>query len=247
MRLAPFWRYYGGKFRAAPHYPKPMHSTIIEPFAGAAGYSMRYSDRNVILVEKYPVIAEMWRYLIGASERDILSIPDVESIDELPSWVPDGARSLVGFCFNDATTTPSKSMSRGRRKMRDSGRAYEGWCRKRKELIANQLRLVRHWRVIEGDYSESPDVLATWYIDPPYQGAGKYYKHTLTQAQYADLGAWCQSRSGQVIVCENVGADWLPFQPWKNIKSGPARRVSSEAIWYRECTESDSSATRGAS
>jgi len=33
--LKPFWQYYGGKWRAAPHYPKPRHDTIVEPFAGA--------------------------------------------------------------------------------------------------------------------------------------------------------------------------------------------------------------------
>ena len=59
--LRPFIRYYGGKWRAAPLYPAPMHSTIIEPFAGAAGYSMRYPDRDVILVERYPVIAVLRR------------------------------------------------------------------------------------------------------------------------------------------------------------------------------------------
>lgn len=39
--LKPFWRYYGGKYRAAPRYPVPLHRTIVEPFAGAAGYSLR--------------------------------------------------------------------------------------------------------------------------------------------------------------------------------------------------------------
>jgi hypothetical protein len=32
--LRPFWRYYGGKWRAAPRYPAPRYDTIIEPFAG---------------------------------------------------------------------------------------------------------------------------------------------------------------------------------------------------------------------
>lgn len=34
MTLKPFWRYYGGKWRAAPSYPAPLHNTIVEPFAG---------------------------------------------------------------------------------------------------------------------------------------------------------------------------------------------------------------------
>jgi len=49
MKLRPFWRYYGGKFRAAPRYPTPTHKTIVEPFAGAAGYSLRVDDLRVHL------------------------------------------------------------------------------------------------------------------------------------------------------------------------------------------------------
>ena len=64
--LRPFWCYFGGKWRAAPHYPAPIHSTIVEPFAGAAGYSTRYPDRQVVLIDKDPVIVGLWRYLTRA-------------------------------------------------------------------------------------------------------------------------------------------------------------------------------------
>jgi hypothetical protein len=37
---------------------------------------------------------------------------------------------------------------------------------------------------------------------------------------------------GQVIVCENVGATWLPFRPWRRIRS--AHGFSHEAIWIKE-------------
>lgn len=90
--MQPFWNYYGGKFRAAPRYPAPQFSTIVEPFAGAAGYSLRYHDRDVILVEKYPVVAEMWRYLIAVSPDEVRRIPEVEHVRELPDWVlPQGS------------------------------------------------------------------------------------------------------------------------------------------------------------
>lgn len=73
--LRPFWRYYGAKWRIAPRYPAPRHRTIVEPFAGAAGYSLRYPDRDVILVEKYHVIAEIWRWLIAATPDEVRAIP----------------------------------------------------------------------------------------------------------------------------------------------------------------------------
>ena len=36
-KLKPFFTYYGGKYRAAPKYPEPVHGSIVEPFAGSAG------------------------------------------------------------------------------------------------------------------------------------------------------------------------------------------------------------------
>src|SRR5208337_3940382 len=127
MRAFPFWRYYGGKFRAAPRYPKPIYRTIVEPFAGAAGYALRYPDYDVILVERYAVLAEMWRFLIGTTPEEVRRIPTVEHVDDLPRWVPDGARSLVGFAMNAATVSPCKQLSAGRKKLTAMGYRCEGW------------------------------------------------------------------------------------------------------------------------
>ena len=49
-----FFSYFGGKWRAAPHYPAPTEPHIIEPFAGAAGYAMRYPERKVTLIDADP-------------------------------------------------------------------------------------------------------------------------------------------------------------------------------------------------
>jgi site-specific DNA-adenine methylase len=231
--LKPFWRYYGGKYRAAPRYPKPQHKTLIEPFAGAAGYSLRYPDLEVVLVDAYPVIAEMWRYLITTPAAEIRSIPYVESVDDLPSWVPQGARYLVGFTMNAATVSPCRVLSSGRKKLREMGRKYEGWSEAMRERVASQVERIRHWRVIEGDYTQAPDVEATWFVDPPYNNrAGSYYVHS--GIDYAALGAWCKSRRGQVLVCENEGADWLPFQSFATFKAGVNGSGSREVLWQGE-------------
>jgi len=55
-----FFYFYGGKWLAAPRYPAPRYDTIIEPFAGSAGYSLRYPDKRVVLVERDPKIAATW-------------------------------------------------------------------------------------------------------------------------------------------------------------------------------------------
>lgn len=237
-RLRPFWSYYGGKFRLAPHYPKPLHETIVEPFAGAAGYALRYHERKIVLIEKNPVIAEIWRFLIGTSESEIRRIPHVEHVDELPSWVPEGGRYLVGFSMNAATTMPRKSLSAGRKKALAGAygghkRNFEGWTEAHRESVAAQIKLVKHWRIIEGDYSASPDLRATWFVDPPYQKAGKYYP--CQPQSFEALGRWCQSRDGQIMVCENQGADWLPFKTFRDVKSAFAQGTpGKEVIWYRD-------------
>jgi hypothetical protein len=233
MMLLPFWHYFGGKYRAAMQYPQPTYGTVIEPFAGAAGYSLRHHMHRVVLVEKYPVVAGIWRYLIQVRTDEIARIPLVEHVDDLPAWVPQEARWLVGFNLTAGTTAPRKSLSAGRKKLRSMGRKFEGWSEAMRDRVANQVGHIRHWEVIEGDYRLAPNVPATWFIDPPYSNAGHHYIHPMREG-YGDLATWCRSRSGQVIVCENHGADWLPFVPFGDIKSGWDRRQSQEVIWLNE-------------
>jgi len=226
--LRPFWRYYGGKWRAAPHYPPPAYAAIVEPFAGAAGYALRYPDRQVVLVEKYPTICEMWRFLIAVSPAEVRRIPEVENVDDLPAWVPQGARWLVGFAMNSACSTPRRTLSVGRKNLRAMNCQFEGWTPALRERVASQVEYIRHWRVIEGDYTLAPDIEATWFVDPPYEKAGKHYAHS--RVDYPVLAEWCRMRRGQVMVCEADGAKWLPFRPFRSFKA-MSGRTSEEVLW----------------
>jgi 16S rRNA G966 N2-methylase RsmD len=105
--------------------------------------------------------------------------------------------------------------------------------RVRRRLVA-QLRHIREWTIEQRSFAEIPDQWATWFIDPPYQGKpGRAYRHNVVD--YAALAAYCQSRSGRVIVCENAGADWLPFAHLAYIKAGGGarggHRTSHEVVW----------------
>lgn len=233
-RLAPFWRYYGGKNRAAALYPQPEHDTIIEPFAGAAGYSCRYPDRKVVLVDRSPIIAGLWRYLIATPASEILALPDIPeggTVDDLP--VCQEARWLIGFRIQDGRATPHKRASLCHHRGKARGWA-DGWHSVSRNLIASQVDRIRHWTIIEGEYHDAPDIEATWHIDPPYNNkAGSYYPEQ--PASFADLSTWCRGRQGLVMVCENAGADWLPFKPLASIASAQtpneAAKRSSEVIW----------------
>jgi len=69
--VKPFFTYYGGKHRLARRLGKPKCDRVIEPFAGSAGFSTYWEPPNVTLVELDPVVIGSWKYLQGASQRDI--------------------------------------------------------------------------------------------------------------------------------------------------------------------------------
>jgi len=101
---------------------------------------------------------------------------------------------------------------------------------------------IRHWSAECCSYLDLPtDVEATWFIDPPYQGV-KYgsYKHDYKAIDYQQLAAWCRSLPGQVIVCEQLGADWLPFRDCCEVSGmrgkmrGVAGAKSQEMIWTND-------------
>jgi site-specific DNA-adenine methylase len=231
-QLRPFFGYYGGKWRdALKHYPAPVHDTIVEPFAGSAGYSLRYHpNRKVILCELDEVLAEMWCYLTRVPAKEILAIPDLDpdgSVDDLD--VCPEAKALVGFWLNRGASSPRKSPSRW---MRDGIRPGSFWGPRVRQTIASQLHAIRDWKIYNCSYADCPVTKkATWFIDPPYQAAGKHYRHGSEQIDYHELAKWCRSRPGQVIVCENEGATWLPFRVLADVKTTRADKRSKEALW----------------
>jgi hypothetical protein len=231
--LRPFFRYHGGKWRAvhAGLYPHPLHDTIIEPFAGSAGYSLHYADHRVILVERYHVVAEIWRWLIGAAPADVMAVPLVDDVDDLPAETPEGARYLVGFAMNAAVTSPRRRISRSALALRAAGRKLYGWSEALRERVAAQVEHIKHWILIEDDYTQAPDITATHYIDSPYQYAGGGYIHGPEEIDYPALATWCRARRGQPIVCEAPTATWLPFRSIGAVKSGPRSRTAREAVW----------------
>jgi hypothetical protein len=231
-RLRPFFTYFGGKWRVSPRYPRPQHAAIIEPFAGSAGYSLRYPHHQVGLYDIDPVICGVWDYLIHVSPQEVMSLPLVfDHVDEIDA--AQEAKWLIGFWCNKGCSRPSKSPSKW---MRDYESRQPGtyWGEKIRARIASQLGHIRHWTICQSSYADMPDQEAVWFIDPPYEVAGKAYK--FHEIDYPALGEWCRSRSGQVIVCENEGADWLPFVPFRTIKALEGKRGgkrSKEALWTR--------------
>lgn len=201
-----FFSFYGSKFQASRRgrYPPPKHQTIIEPFAGSAGYSTQYHDHDIILYDINHNTVRLWEYLIKVTEQEILSLPDISAgstVDDYDLTRPQ--KQLIGFWINGASVRPKRSPGR-----------YNGWNVARREAIASQLPKIRHWKIHNQSYQmcQGPEP-ATWFIDPPYQEKGHYYPFTSGGIKYEELSQYCRGRKGQVIVCENEGANWLPFAP----------------------------------
>jgi hypothetical protein len=235
--MRPFFSFFGSKWRVANYYPKPTHNTIIEAFAGSAGYALRYPIHQVRLFDLDPVICGLWDYLIHVTPAEIKRLPLVFShIDEL-NVCPE-AKALIGFWLNKGSVQPAKSPSKWMRdyQARQPGCTY--WSAAVVERIASQVESIRHWTISQVSYADIPDLgPATWFIDPPYEDAGRAYKfHSI---DYVNLGEWCRTRRGQVVVCENAGAEWLPFRPFRTIKGLEGSRggkKSVEVIWTNDPT-----------
>ncbi len=227
--LRPFFGYFGGKWRLAHHYPRPQHPTIIEPFAGSAGYSLHYADRQVILVEKNPVIVGVWRYLISGDPRRVRMLPDTPDATLLPA-----ERALMGLWFAKAPTAPRNAPSAWARDPQYRGSSW--WGPRIRDRIADQMPAIRHWVVLQADYSHAPVTSATWFIDPPYLNAGRVYPCGSKDIDYQRLGAWCRQLPGQVLVCEAADANWLPFSALPGTQAR-LRKTSKhkEALWMKTC------------
>lgn len=231
VSLKPFFTYYGGKWRSAPRlYPPPVFGTIVEPFAGSAGFSLRWPDRNVILCDSDPVVASLWLYLTRVTASEILHLPDLaegQTTNNL-GCAPE-AKSLIGFWLNKGSARPEIRPSSWMQKWHPNSQ----WGPAIRQRIAAQLSRIRHWTVRCADYQQEDHGPATYFIDPPYQIAGARYRCGSRDINYAALGDWCRSLRGQVIVCENEGADWLPFADAVAVK-GQRAGCRSEVVWLNQ-------------
>jgi site-specific DNA-adenine methylase len=204
--LKPFFSYFGSKYKLSKKYHAPTKSVLIEPFAGSACYSLHYPHKQVKLFDKYDVICSIWDYLINVSESELLSLPLIDFDKSVDDYI----------------------------RIKDD--ACNRWTNAKKAQIANQLEYIRHWKIEQKSYEEIENEDATWFIDPPYQVAGKGYKESSRNIDFDHLGNWCKQRQGEIIVCENEGATWLPFELFKTVQN-VLNRPTQEVVYYQGFTE----------
>jgi hypothetical protein len=99
-----------------------------------------------------------------------------------------------------------------------------------------QLPKIRHWRIIEGDWHQAPNVDAHFHVDPPYSGqSGRTYKYNNAGVDFKKLAKWCRTRRGFIQVCENSeNTGWLPFGDPYTLINSRRREFTAEVVWERE-------------
>lgn len=218
--------YYGRKKKLAGLYPEPSYPVIVEPFAGSAAYSLHGDrwERRVILCDTSEMVIGIWRYLLQANKRDILSLPDplvgVDIRKEYKSLsLPE--LDLIGLHVGVGKPTRRSVVSR-------FGRWSPG-----KRYIAENIHKIKGWEVHHCSYLDCPYTgEATWFIDPPYQYAGSVYKGH-SGINYGELKLFTESRHGSVIACGDYDRDtWLNFDLLGDTKSA-GKKKSREGVFLR--------------
>lgn len=219
--------YFGAKHGLARRYPPPAYGHIVEPFAGAAGYSVYWATaaHHVTLLDKDPAVVALWHRLQAMSLADLDAVEAQlyrsHTTDPLVAMLA-GSSANVALHGVACAVTP---------------RMVTCWPGLRRRLVLTLPRL-RRWTVRQGDYTDAPDVRATWFVDPPYAtGAADGYHHGAQALDYSALAQWCRRRQGQAVVCEQAPADWLPFRPlvrqqaYVTVGRRPGERT--ELVWTR--------------
>lgn len=242
----PLFKWFGSKWLSSKTLPKPNYERIVEPFAGGAGYSLRYAERDVMICETDQHIYDLWHWLIhDATDRAIRQIPigvpegtDIRTLGLsygqqllLKSWQ---RTNNVGSCW---TISPW-------------GNKPGQWTANTRERVASEFGAVRHWTLRRDgmqllrtwDVPSTGTVTpVTWFIDPPYL---YNYNYRQPAVDYMEMAALIRTNAGQAIVCEAVCPktgtipDWLPFEPWgsriTSRRKATNNHHSKELLWTSE-------------
>jgi len=230
--MRPFFSYYGAKFTVAKHLGAPRCDTVIEPFAGSACYSTRWAAKTVKLYDVSEDICDLWDFLIHCNVRDIEAIPDTFRHKDEFLNLPRPDRLLCAFWVSKGRAEPSGTLSPWYFQYSGS-HDCRVWGPAVKARIIAQKPQIKGWRVDCLPWHKVPLEDAHWHVDPPYaNAAGRRYPSS--DVNYPALAEWCRGLPGHVDVCENTGADWLPFRHLHSVVSSRGRRdgsLSEEAVW----------------
>ena len=231
-RLRPFVKFFGSKWRLSKLYPVPRFNCIIEPFAGGANYAMHHIlhgfTGKVILNDADVRICNLWNYLKNATKQDILDLPLLQDkevgTDIFSLGLPEGASELIirwqRMGINRCSTVSAWNGKTGQ------------WDASIRKTIADNVHLLRDIEVSNLSFADMQNIECCWFIDPPYQSNIVKYEASSVPLNYSVLSDWCKQRNGQIIVCEQSPADWLPFTVLKDNVPGKMQKVMHSELVF---------------
>lgn len=212
MKIGPLFKWFGSKWSGAKHYPAPLYDTIVEPYAGSAGYSLNYCDKNVILYDANKNVWALWEWLINYASYNpcaIKEIPiDIPAFTDIRTLGLSTGQELllkhwqrtnnVGNCW---TTSPW-------------GNKPGQWTANTRARVTEQVTAIKHWKLLNNEVEFESN--HTYFIDPPYQFNYQYGMHGFN---WHNLGKQILNAPpfSQYIVCEarcpktGKAPTWLPF------------------------------------
>jgi len=219
---SPF-RYAGGKTWLVPYARswlsslEPRTSTLIEPFAGGAivGLTAGFEGLvdHVVLVEKDPDVASVWRAILGGQadwlasriERFDLTRPRVTELLGAPAET-QRERAFATILRNRVQRGGILAPGAGLVKSGENGRGlHSRWY---PQTLARRIRAIaaiRHrFTFVEGDGlaaigAYADDERAAFFVDPPYTGAARrLYSHW--EVDHRRLFSLLQGVSGNVLL-----------------------------------------------
>jgi hypothetical protein len=190
---------------------------------------MKFLDTSFRYLKFFGVVSSIgiitfgiWKWLINeATPESIRALPDLKIGDKTSEFLHIiHAASKMAFKYKTIKVTP----------------VLERNWEISKRTMAENLYKIKHWEIICGDYTCAPNIIATWFIDPPYKSSpGMGYRYGSDSIDYEFLAKWALERKGEVIFCEGEYGDYLPFRNLKELK-GVAGKSSSEKIFYNGLT-----------
>lgn len=236
--------YFGAKHRFARYYPPPRYQRIVEPFAGAAGYSVYWAtpEHKVTLIDSDPLVVSMWKQLQQANVKEVLDEAEAQLTED---------RITSPFIY---------SIGGGLTRVKPGGAAKAStmmvsmWPGIRRRIEAT-LPMIREWNIYLMDYREAVYApQSTFFVDAPYQpttSGTAAHRYGEKHIDYGQLADWVLKRAdhSQMIVCEQGEADWLPFtvlgeHRTRMRKADPQKRT--EVYWTNQPEPPDAAKQRKA-
>lgn len=227
MITGPLFKWFGSKWSSSRYYPIPEYDTVLEPFAGGAGYSLRHYKKNIVLAERDTHIRNLWSWLIHEATES--------SIRDLPINIPEGTDiRTLGLSYGQELLIKSWQRTNNVGScwtISSWGNKPGQWTENTRARVASEFHCIKHWRVIEDGMTllASKHEPSTWFVDPPYQFN---YQYKSSPIDYDMLGTTIKQLQGQTIVCEalcqktGTCPTWLPFVDFR--RTVTSRRKTNE-------------------